>query len=59
MRVWRVLTQIKRLGQAHGIDKVFPSRPKGSLVVYCPVCPERGVNMEKGWERTPLKFRSV
>lgn len=59
MRVWRLLTQIKRLGQAHGFDLVFLHRPNGSIVVYCPVCPERGVNMEHDWERTPAKFLSV
>jgi hypothetical protein len=44
-RVWRTLTMIKRGGQAHGIDKHFPFRPKGSVVVPCFSCPEFGFNL--------------
>ncbi len=44
-RVWRALTIIKRSGQVHGIDKHFPFRPKGSVVVPCFACPEIGFNL--------------
>ena len=57
MRVYRVIIATKRLGQAHGIDKILCRRPAGNLMVYCPSCPEPGVNMEVGWERTPPELR--
>lgn len=28
------------------LDKALPHRPLGNLVVYCPACPEPGVNMQ-------------
>lgn len=33
--------------------------PNGNLMVYCPSCPEVGVNMEPGWEETPGNLRYV
>lgn len=35
------------------MNELFPRRPKGNLMLYCPACPEPDVNMESGWERTP------
>ncbi|KDR71018.1 hypothetical protein GALMADRAFT_15660, partial [Galerina marginata CBS 339.88] len=46
MRVWRALKAEKRSGQGHGIDKEFPDRPPGSIVVPCFACPEPGFNMD-------------
>jgi len=57
MRVWRFLTATKRQGQAHGIDNHISHRRKGNLIVHCPCCLEPHVNMEPGWERTPLNLR--
>jgi hypothetical protein len=54
MRVWRLLTATKRLGQAHDIDSVLTHRREGNLIVYCPACPELHVNMPPGWDKTPL-----
>ncbi|KAH9486111.1 hypothetical protein JR316_0000175 [Psilocybe cubensis] len=56
MRFWRVLIATKRLGQAHGIDQLLPHRPPGNLLVFCPACPEAGLNMEKNWDQTPKEF---
>jgi hypothetical protein len=47
MRVWRVLAMLKRSGQCHNVDKYFPDRPPGSVVVPCLACPEPGLNMEE------------
>lgn len=44
-RVYRLVTAMKRSGQAHGIDQYLTHRPAGNLIVYCPACPEPGVNM--------------
>jgi len=57
MKFWRVLAATKRLGQAHGIDSLFPNRPAGSLLVYCVACPEKGHNMEARWEETPDEYK--
>jgi hypothetical protein len=37
----------KRSGQEHAIDKHFPHRAKGSVVVPCFRCPEPGFNMDE------------
>jgi hypothetical protein len=48
-----------RLGQAFGIDRILTGRPQGNLVVYCPVCPELGVNVKMGQRKTPFELRYV
>ncbi|KAF8955089.1 hypothetical protein BDZ97DRAFT_1968746 [Flammula alnicola] len=53
MRIWRLLTAMKRSGQAHGIDSYLTHRREGNLIVHCPACPDPHINMEPGWERTP------
>ena len=57
MRIYRLITATKCLGQAHEIDRLLGNRPPGNLMVYCPSCPELGLNMEVGWERTPPELR--
>ncbi|KAF8059505.1 hypothetical protein FPV67DRAFT_1390176, partial [Lyophyllum atratum] len=52
-RVWTIITAKRRSGQMHGIDHVLDHRPNGNMLVYCPACPEKGVNMENNWEATP------
>ncbi|KAH6905704.1 hypothetical protein BKA70DRAFT_1430575 [Coprinopsis sp. MPI-PUGE-AT-0042] len=46
IKMWRLLKTEQRLGHQHGIDDVAPSRPPGSLLVWCPACPELGVNTD-------------
>lgn len=60
-RIWPLLESEKRFGHLHGdgMDNRHPRRPKGNLMVYCPSCPEVGVNMEPGWEVTPDNLRYV
>ncbi|KAF8965358.1 hypothetical protein BDZ97DRAFT_1904028 [Flammula alnicola] len=58
-QVWTVLKAMMRLGQCHGIDQILPNRRPGNLIVFCPACPEPGVNMEPGWERTPNHLRHL
>ncbi|KAJ3766473.1 hypothetical protein FB446DRAFT_794081 [Lentinula raphanica] len=53
VRIWRHLCLEKWAGQAHDLGSSFPHRTPGSLVLFCPACPEDGYNMENGWERTP------
>ncbi|KAJ3825993.1 hypothetical protein F5880DRAFT_1477138, partial [Lentinula raphanica] len=58
VRIWRKLCLEKWTGQAHDLSSSFPHRTPGTLVLFCPACPEEGYNMENGWERTPdyLKY---
>jgi hypothetical protein len=49
-RIWRYISTNKRLGQLHNINRAFPHRPRGSLALLCPACPEPGVNMKIEFE---------
>jgi hypothetical protein len=49
-RFWSAMTTRRRLGQQHGIDNLLTYRPNGNLSVYCPACPEHGVNRIEGYE---------
>lgn len=58
-RLWAFVRANKWTGQGHGIDKLLPHRPSGNLTVVCPTCPEENVNMEEGWDTTPLALRHL
>jgi hypothetical protein len=53
-RIYGLIVARRHSGQALGISKFLPRRPEGDLCVWCPVCPEPGVNLENGY-RTSLK----
>jgi hypothetical protein len=55
--IYSLLVMHRRLGQTHQIDHLLPHRPANNLIMYCPACPEHGVNMEKGYEKTPRHLR--
>jgi hypothetical protein len=59
-RIWPFLNIRIRSGQCHGIDEEYPNRPKDGLHVHCPVCSEKGVNLDDGWEKAghELRYRS-
>ncbi|THU92548.1 hypothetical protein K435DRAFT_800385 [Dendrothele bispora CBS 962.96] len=56
-RLWRYLESRLRFGQVHGIDRLFPHRPPGSLMVYCPACMDPGVNIFGKWWTCPMWLR--
>ncbi|KAE9384435.1 hypothetical protein BT96DRAFT_892463 [Gymnopus androsaceus JB14] len=58
-RIWRRLCLDKHTGQAFSMSEEFPHRTPGSLVLYCPSCPEDGFNMERGWEKTPEELKHI
>ncbi|KAF7371602.1 CxC2 domain-containing protein [Mycena venus] len=58
-RVFNYLTLKKRCGQTHGIDQVLPHRPSGNLLVWCPGCPEPGVNSDQNCPHTPHHLRHL
>ncbi|KAF6743906.1 hypothetical protein DFP72DRAFT_826853 [Ephemerocybe angulata] len=45
-KFWRVLVTKTKQGQAHGIDRLIPSRRKGNIIVLCPACPELYLNVK-------------
>ena len=46
-RVWSHLGQVRRSGQCHDFDKIFPYRRPGCIAVRCPACPEVHINVDK------------
>ncbi|KAJ6490891.1 hypothetical protein C8R45DRAFT_901278 [Mycena sanguinolenta] len=58
-RVFNYLTLKKRCGQMHGIDQVLPHRPSENLLVWCPGCPEAGVNSDPNCPHTPHHLRHL
>ncbi|KAJ7127477.1 hypothetical protein C8R46DRAFT_1235584 [Mycena filopes] len=59
VRVFNYLTLKKRAGQFHGIDAMLPHRPSGNLLVWCPACPEPGLNSDPNCPKTPHNLRHL
>jgi hypothetical protein len=43
-----------RYGHLHNIDDQITMRPKGLLMVHCPVCPQPEINLEDNFTETPI-----
>ncbi|KAJ3979929.1 hypothetical protein F5890DRAFT_1420566 [Lentinula detonsa] len=54
-RIWPLLEAEKRFGGVYGnhMNELYPRHPQDNVMVYCPACPEAGVNMEPNWDKTP------
>ncbi|KAJ7801345.1 hypothetical protein B0H14DRAFT_2615380 [Mycena olivaceomarginata] len=50
---------IARSGHFHGIDDLLPHRPPGNLLVWCPACPEPGLNPDPNCPQTPAHLRHL
>jgi hypothetical protein len=49
-RQWRDLQTRKRFGWGHS----FEGAPGlGDLALFCPACPQPGINLPEGWESDP------
>lgn len=46
-RVWSHMEQVRRSGQCHDFDQLFPQRRTGCVAVRCPACPEVHINVDK------------
>lgn len=55
MREWRNLEQRKRAGTHY--SKSAPIAP-GGLALFCPACPQPGVNLPDGWDTEPDQYAS-
>jgi hypothetical protein len=49
-RQWRHLQALKRFGFGHEEGQ---QPGNGDLALFCPACPQPGVNLPQGWERDP------
>jgi len=47
---WRDLLVRKRFGYGHEMDKI-PGN--GGLALFCPACPQPGINIPSNWEEDP------
>ncbi|KAF9006302.1 hypothetical protein BDZ89DRAFT_1144835 [Hymenopellis radicata] len=59
-RVWNLAKEERRCGLVVEKNKhAFPTRQEDTLLVFCPMCPERGVNLLKGWENIPAEYKHL
>ncbi|KAL0068273.1 hypothetical protein AAF712_004660 [Marasmius tenuissimus] len=58
-QVWRHLCADKWSGKAFDLSQHFPHRKPDNVIVFCPCCPEDGINTEEGWEQTPEELRHL
>jgi hypothetical protein len=49
-RMWRNIQNIIQFGFGHDSGA---SMGKGSLAMFCPTCPQPGINLPDGWENDP------
>ncbi|KAJ7067667.1 hypothetical protein C8F01DRAFT_1342934 [Mycena amicta] len=59
IRIYNYLTTTKRAGQFHGIDAALPHRPTGNILVWCPACPEPGLNSDPLLTDVPSELRHL
>ena len=49
-RQWRNLQARKRAGFGHDVGR---SMKPGDLAIFCPACPQPGINLSDDWEKDP------
>jgi hypothetical protein len=54
-REWRWLKKIKWGGYAHTLADVNSPKP-GELTLFCPACPQPGVNLREDWKDDPNRY---
>ena len=55
-REWNDLQNRKRAGFAHDPQLAAENKP-GSLAVFCPACPQPGINLPVNWKQDQLPWR--
>lgn len=55
-RVWNDLGLRKRAGFGHD-QKLAAHPPPGSLALFCPACPQAGINLPKGWQQEDNQWK--
>jgi len=54
-RIWRDL--MARINSGLGHEEIAELQP-GGLAIFCPACPQPGVNLPKEWDRDPKRYQS-
>ncbi|KAF7355830.1 CxC2 domain-containing protein [Mycena venus] len=57
--MWVYIKTLKRMGQAHGINRSLTHHPAGNTVLYCPSCLELGFNVDKKLRVLPDYLRHL
>jgi hypothetical protein len=52
-REWRDLQTRKRFGYGHDTEK---TPGNGDLALFCPTCPQPGINIPENWQDDPEKY---
>jgi hypothetical protein len=52
-RQWRDLQTRKQFGLGHDQDLLLDN---GSLALFCPACPQPGINLPTNWQDDSLKY---
>lgn len=50
--MWRNIQNIIRFGFAHSGNDMGP----GSLAMFCPSCPQPGINLPENWNEDPEQY---
>ena len=53
LRQWRDLQSRRRAG--YPLESISSLKP-GGLALFCPACPQPGINLPEGWEDDPKKY---
>lgn len=54
-RIWRWLKRLKWNGFGHNWHNPMDVQP-GELAIYCPACPQPGINLPENWKEDPDRF---
>ena len=54
-RQWRDILNRKRFGFGHDLDR---EPGKGDLALFCPACPQPGINLPDDWKSHSDKYVS-
>lgn len=54
-RLWRWIKKLKWAGRGQGSDQSAEPKP-GSLGIFCPACPQVGVNIDDRWKEDPNRW---
>ena len=52
-RIWRDISSRIQAGYGHDTERVVTP---GSLAIFCPTCPQPGVNLPKDWRKDDKKW---
>ncbi|KAG6873358.1 hypothetical protein C0992_008824, partial [Termitomyces sp. T32_za158] len=56
-RSWRWLKKLKWAGFGHDGTKQPMKPDRGELAIFCPACPQSGVNLPSDWEEDPDQWK--